>query len=82
MAAYAFLHAGEAFGIRRWLSLVVTNVDVNERSARLECFVRGLDLLGDADGDRRVLCLPGQRTRDRDADDERLAGRDWLLSAL
>ena len=56
-------------------------MNVNERRAGFERLVRGLDLLGDRDRDGRVLCLTGQRTRDRDADDERIAGRGWLLRA-
>jgi hypothetical protein len=71
----ALLNLPESLGIRRRLSLVVPHVNVNERGPGLEGFVRGFDLLGDANRDRRVLRLLGQRTRDRDADDERLAGR-------
>jgi len=51
-------------------------VNVNERRTRLVSLVRGLDLLGNADRDGGVLRLLGQRTRNRDADDERLSGRD------
>jgi hypothetical protein len=73
--AYAFLHAREALGLGRRLSLVVPHVDVHQRRARLERLVGGLDLFGDADRNRRVLSLLRQRTGDCDADDERLAGR-------
>jgi hypothetical protein len=57
MPADACLHAGETFGVARGLTFVVAHVNVNERRARLEGFVRGLDLLVDADRNRRVLRL-------------------------
>jgi hypothetical protein len=72
---HAVLHERETLGIRGGFALVVANVDVDERRPRFERFVRRFDLLRDAEGDRRVLRLLRQRTRDRDADDERLAGR-------
>jgi hypothetical protein len=75
MAPDALLDAPKSLRIRRRLSVVVTHVNVNERRASLVGLVRGLYLLGNADRDGGVLRLLGQRTRDRDADDERLAGR-------
>jgi len=76
MAPDALLDARESLRIRRRLAVVVTHVNVNERRTRLVSLVSGLDLLGNADRDGGVLRLLGQRTRNRDADDERLSGRD------
>jgi hypothetical protein len=69
------LDASKTLRLGRRLALVVTHVNVDECRTRLEGFVRGLDLLGDAERNRRVLRFLRQRTRDCDADDERFAGR-------
>ena len=44
-------------------------MQMDEAGTGLECLMRRLDLLRDADRDRRIVLLAGQRAGDGDGDD-------------
>src|SRR5215218_8314933 len=67
--ADAFLKLREFIGIRRRGLIVVSDVHVHERGARLEGLVRGFDLLVDGDRDSRIVFLTWHRAGDCDGDD-------------
>ncbi len=79
MLAHAFADLGEKLGIGTRRFVLLADVDVRDRGAGFERFVRRFDLLGRRDGHRGIVGFAGQRAGDGDGDDDGGGhGEKWL----
>ena len=71
MLAHTFLYKRVFVRVGTWRLILIANMDVNQRCASLEGFMRRFDLLGRGDRDSGSIGFSRQRAGYGDSDDAR-----------